>query len=150
MSARDELADLLRSLVGDTVPDWTLVERIVYLFRDDPQLARLVLSVVSELMTEPPMPGVAWLRENAKDARVTIRCGTFLTMIAAANASFGIAALPCFMADSEPALRRVSDVIDRNDCWLVVHPDLRQLARVRAVMDVLDEVIAANAKAFRG
>jgi DNA-binding transcriptional LysR family regulator len=46
--------------------------------------------------------------------------------------------LPDFMAARDAALVRVSEApVLQRDLWLLVHPDLRQLPRVAAVLDWL-------------
>lgn len=51
----------------------------------------------------------------------------------------GIAMLPCFMADRDPALRRMGPVTfsPMFDLWLLKHSDLRANARVRVLSDFL-------------
>jgi DNA-binding transcriptional LysR family regulator len=52
-------------------------------------------------------------------------------------AGIGAGYLPCFFADRVPGLERLADPSPdlASDLWLLTHPDLRQVARVRAVMD---------------
>jgi DNA-binding transcriptional LysR family regulator len=68
-----------------------------------------------------------------------LRCNSWLAQLAAARAGLGLAALPCFLADSEPALRRVLPLQPAlaSELWLLTHPDLRRTARVRAFIDHL-------------
>ncbi|NOX75743.1 MAG: LysR family transcriptional regulator [Gammaproteobacteria bacterium] len=56
--------------------------------------------------------------------------------LAAAKAGMGLTMLPCFMADREPALRRVPPgrVLPSYEIWLLTHADLRHTARVRTFM----------------
>jgi DNA-binding transcriptional LysR family regulator len=77
-----------------------------------------------------------------------LRCNSWLAQLAAARAGLGLAALPCFLADSEPALRRVlpRQPALTSELWLLTHPDLRRTARVRAFMDHL----AASLRKERG
>ena len=53
----------------------------------------------------------------------------------------GVAVLPCFLGDSERALVRVLEPHDdlSLDLWLLIHPDLRHTARVKALMQHLLE-----------
>jgi DNA-binding transcriptional LysR family regulator len=63
----------------------------------------------------------------------------------------GVAVLPCFMAQTEPTLRRLCpQVVASRPIFLVVHPDLARTARVRAVMDFLVETLASQADALGG
>ncbi len=59
--------------------------------------------------------------------------------LAAVREGLGIAMLPCFMGDLEPGLVRAAGPgNDRGwNLWALTHPDLRQTARVRALLDML-------------
>ncbi len=56
----------------------------------------------------------------------------------------GIGILPCFIGDLDRDLRRLlPDKIDiRRSFWLVVHRDMRSVARVRYFMDWLTALVA--------
>ncbi len=96
-------------------------------------------------------PGAAFFDEHAADACVVLRTGSIPAALDAAIAGLGIAALPCFVADPEPALVRLTpEVIGQPDLYLVVHPDLAKVARVRAVMDYFVERFAAEAELLAG
>ena len=71
---------------------------------------------------------------TASDAEAVIRGIT---------AGLGRSLLPCAIADREPDLARVEEVeIDLSrELWLMVHTDLRYLARIKVVMKWLDFVI---------
>ncbi|HEU0098313.1 MAG TPA: LysR family transcriptional regulator [Allosphingosinicella sp.] len=81
----------------------------------------------------------AWLRENADPGRINMKANSFLTIMAAASSGMGLAVLPCYLADPEPGLRRISEPIPEleTDFWLLVHEDLRKTARVRAFSDFI-------------
>ena len=85
------------------------------------------------------LPAVRWLGKHAPAEAVVLRCNSWLAQLAAARAGLGLAALPCFLADPEPALRRVlpPEPALASELWLLTHPDLRRTARVRAFMDHL-------------
>jgi len=59
--------------------------------------------------------------------------------MAAIEAGVGIGALPCALGDVNPALQRLSDPVVAQEIWLLTHPDLRNAARVRAVMNCIAE-----------
>ncbi|WP_114430211.1 hypothetical protein [Phyllobacterium bourgognense] len=50
-----------------------------------------------------------------------------------------IAALPCDLADADPELRRVDSPLPDMEVslWLLTHPDLTRVARIRTGLDVL-------------
>jgi hypothetical protein len=49
-----------------------------------------------------------------------------------------------------PPLVRLGDPVATAEAWLLVHPDLQRVARVRAVIDVLVELGRRDADAMRG
>jgi DNA-binding transcriptional LysR family regulator len=57
--------------------------------------------------------------------------------MAAIEAGVGIGALPCALGDANPALQRLSEPVVAQEIWLLTHPDLRNAARVRAVMNCI-------------
>ncbi|ETX13703.1 LysR family transcriptional regulator [Roseivivax halodurans JCM 10272] len=79
----------------------------------------------------------AWTRANGCDRSCVTRMDSVLGMQAAVRAGLGVAVLPCYLAEPDPALRRLGGSIEdlAIDLWLLTHPDLRQTARVRAVLD---------------
>lgn len=64
----------------------------------------------------------------------------------AAWAGAGVAGLPCFLGDAGPDLMRMGDGTPSfsRGIWLVVHPDLRKMPFVRAVMDVVTALITQH------
>jgi DNA-binding transcriptional LysR family regulator len=96
------------------------------------------------------IPGVDWLGQAGREGEVVVRCSSILSLIRAAQAGIGLAVLPCYAAETHPELARLSDPIDWSELWLVVHPDVRRAARVRAVMDFLIEVVERSAPVLRG
>lgn len=86
------------------------------------------------------MPGQAWMIELfGRQARPTVRVNNWLTLLELVRVGVGLAVLPCYLCDGDPLLRRVGPVLDgvTIDQHLLVHRDVRALARVRAVMDAL-------------
>jgi DNA-binding transcriptional LysR family regulator len=76
-----------------------------------------------------------WMREAIPDAAPRLRMDSFPAIIQAAALGVGVAALPVFAAAQEPRLVRISDVLPpRMNCWLLTHPDVRDNARVRALL----------------
>lgn len=60
--------------------------------------------------------------------------------VAAAEAGLGLIALPCFIGDRSPGLCRAFGEKPRSvrDIWLLTHPDLRRLRRIKVVMEFLE------------
>ena len=75
-----------------------------------------------------------------------------LSVTAGAGAGLGIAVLPCFLGETEPGLVRVApdDRVTTMDVWLVVHPDLVRVARVRLTLRHLEQVFSACSGMLEG
>ena len=93
------------------------------------------------------LPHVAWIEkairlDQGRPPSLTVN--DFEIALHAIRAGAGKSLLPCAIADREPGLRRLDGpaaVLDR-ELWLMVLPELRSLARIRAVIDWLDEVVS--------
>jgi len=79
-----------------------------------------------------------WLQKHGRGVDVVVRVASQLALHAAVRAGIGIGILECYIGDRDPELMRVSqEPILKDTWWLVVHRDLRNAARIRAVMDFL-------------
>lgn len=98
------------------------------------------------------LPLAQWLREASGNARVALRLTNLASQIAAVRAGVGVAALPCFLGDQAPDLRRLlgPEQVFVEDLWLILHPDLANSARVRAVADFVSDTVAASRERFEG
>lgn len=95
--------------------------------------------------------GGVWLAERGSTANVVLRGNSLGANASAAGAGLGMTPLPCFMGDSDPALRRVPDIaVGSRDILLVAHPDLCRTGRVRALIDFVVELFARDAALWRG
>src|SRR3546814_11223545 len=68
-----------------------------------------------------------------------MRANNGVVLAHAIRAGNGVGVLPCFLGDGDPAMVRVTPVIREaaTEQWLLVHGDLRNVPRVRIVMDAL-------------
>ena len=84
-------------------------------------------------------PQEVWLRGIIGEREVVLRTNDLETQVAAARSGLGVAALPHYLGDSDPGLKRfaVAQKPLSRDVWLAVHRDLRQVPAVRAVMEFL-------------
>lgn len=97
------------------------------------------------------VPGALWLAAHAKRAEVGFRANSLVSALNAVVIGMGVSVLPCFLAEVEPQLRRLTpEVLASRDVWLVVHPDLARVARVRAVMDFLLEILGRELPRITG
>jgi len=80
--------------------------------------------------------GAKWLATRARRGQVVLTTNSLTAQAEAVAAGLGLSALPCVCGDRDARLRRVAPgVIGHHELWLVVHPDVRENARVRAVLD---------------
>jgi DNA-binding transcriptional LysR family regulator len=80
-----------------------------------------------------------WMAAHLPAERIVFRADSLLALRSAARAGLGVAALPCYLADNVPELRRVDAPVPEMEgaLWLLTHPDLRKVARVRTALDVM-------------
>lgn len=84
-----------------------------------------------------------YLDEIEKDLEPTVRSSSINAQHGLTAASAGISVLPCFIGDQDPGLVRVLDAhVDiARSFWIVVHKDVRRLARVSAFIDWLNRLV---------
>ncbi|PWG61364.1 LysR family transcriptional regulator [Sediminicurvatus halobius] len=80
-----------------------------------------------------------WLRRELPGVEPVIQCNSVAGMHALTRGGVGLAPLPCFLGDPDPALVRVTPPLSQLTVglWLLTHPDLRRVARIRALLDFL-------------
>lgn len=93
-----------------------------------------------------------WMAAAVPATRVVARASSLPGLAAAARAGIGLAPLPCFIGDVDPALMRHAPPLAdmASHLWLITHPDLRRTARVRAVLDHLAEALAPSRALLEG
>lgn len=103
------------------------------------------------MVDESEIPEQAsWLGEVAGRARVLLRTDSRETQLWAALQGGGLALLPRFRGDAEPALQRLEtpSPAPAAEVWLAVHEDARRVPRVRAVLDCTAETFRRTAGAL--
>jgi DNA-binding transcriptional LysR family regulator len=85
------------------------------------------------------LPEAQWLARHAAGERFVLRANTLMGQLAAARAGFGKALLPHWFAAEEGGLVALPPPAPPpvREAWLVVHPDLKDVPRVRAVIDAV-------------
>jgi len=93
----------------------------------------------------------AWLRQLGLEDRVAMHHATSTGLLSGVRSGFGIAVLPCIVADAEPDL--IQCLAPRTDhhrtLWLLTHERVRHMPRVRLVIDFLYERLIRHVKATR-
>ena len=97
-------------------------------------------------------PEVKWSRVLTAGARVAARLQTWQGRMVAAEHAAGLAVLPCFLGDSSRTLRRIGGEADivHHELWLLVHRELREVARIRVVYDFVAALVAESAARLEG
>lgn len=91
-----------------------------------------------------PADGLRWIDELAPP--VAFRATDQLATLDAARAGIGLAVLPCIIADANPDLVRLDQIQPPTavTVWLVIQGDLKDVPRVRVVVDWLLGVFAKH------
>jgi DNA-binding transcriptional LysR family regulator len=84
------------------------------------------------------LPPQLW-KKNRGAVRIVFTSNSAMVTVAAVKRGLGVAPLPCFLGDQEQGLVRMSPPLDAPtmDLWILTHPDLRNTARVKALMHYL-------------
>jgi DNA-binding transcriptional LysR family regulator len=120
----------------DTAPQLSTVDDIN---------AHAIIGYIDDMIFTPELD---YLDEVSKGLRAGLQSSNLGAQMQAALAGAGLCVLPCFMAADEPRLVRVlpETIALERHFWLVVHADLKDVARVRATVDfIVREVKAARA-----
>jgi DNA-binding transcriptional LysR family regulator len=98
------------------------------------------------------MPGQAWVRDLLGGAWPSVRVNNWLVLHEAVHGGAGLAVMPCYVGDGDHHLRRIGPILKdvAADQYLLVHRDLRELPRVRAVMDALIDLFHHERAALEG
>jgi DNA-binding transcriptional LysR family regulator len=85
-----------------------------------------------------------WLASEIASERVVYRANSLVALQAAARAGVGVAPLPCYLGDRDPALVRVRGPVPAMAAtmWVLIHPDLRRVVRIRAFVDFVLPALA--------
>lgn len=88
----------------------------------------------------------------APDAPASATISGLLAMVHALENGLGRGVLPCFLGDHSALLRRVPGAQPVADLslWLLIHPDVRQVRRVREVSAFLVELFATHRDVIEG
>ena len=83
-----------------------------------------------------------WLQPVLASANISVETNSTHTLLAATRAGAGVAVLPHFVAQDEPALVSVSEPVADHDVWLITHPEFRRDPKVRVTADFLKRIAA--------
>jgi DNA-binding transcriptional LysR family regulator len=77
--------------------------------------------------------------EPLRDVRFVLRTNSVLMLLSAVRQGLGIGPFPCVLAQPHPELEKIFDAPpELDELWLVVHRDVQQTGRVRAVLEAVE------------
>ncbi len=153
--------------IADQVPDWLVGRRLanlqfkVYGLRDGQQAEQptrqsVTLCAAADLRAERRWIGLQrdardlkfdrWLATHVDDDRVVLRVDDFSHALVMLRAGLGIALLPAFLEASVPELLPLTPPVAelQTPIWLVTHPELKNTARVRVMMQAFGPALTAR------
>ena len=98
------------------------------------------------------LPEMRWLLARIDPSRLAVRSNSLSALAQAVATGAGLGVLPCFLVQDDERLMRLSGplpVVTR-ESWLVVHPELRQVPRIRVVSDWIIALFDADTSRFSG
>lgn len=115
--------------------------------RADMQGQRFV-GYIEDLLYSPELD---YMQAPDVDIHVSVQSSNLIAQLQATLAGAGLCVLPDFIATKEPGLVRVlpDGVHLERSLWLVVHADLRNLARIRVVTDMIAASVRADRILFK-
>ena len=92
------------------------------------------------------LKSASWLAREMPPERIVLRTDSITALHGAARAGLGLALLPSFLGDGDPLLERVAGPLPEADTglWLLTHRGIRDVPRVRVVLDALAKGLAAR------
>ena len=85
-----------------------------------------------------------WVRKHIPEDRIVARVDSLLGMAEAVRHGLGVGLLLCLLGDQESDLVRLAPPNEELDTqvWVLTHPDLRNVARIKALTDHLYEQLS--------
>ena len=106
------------------------------------------------ILTATPGPNVVeatWLERISEGARPVFISNLTKALLEVARRGAGIAVLPRYLGDMEPALKRLPRPDEPKEAiWVTVHRDLQHTRRVRLVLDFLNECLQRDRTLLSG
>jgi len=86
----------------------------------------------------------SWPQEHYPEARIVARVDSYLALEQMVILGAGVALLSPLSADRRDDLVQLTEVIEELgiDLWILMHPDLRGVRRIKIVMDAVEEYTA--------
>ena len=143
---------------GTNQPPDNLVGRRVGITQTALYASRAYLDAIGEDATEADFAWVApddslahlasaqWLRRHVHAGRVAMRVDSLVGLADAVSAGLGVGLVSCALGDARSELVRLADPPPEFDTqvWILTHPDLRQVRRIRVFIDHMAEHLQAD------
>ncbi|HEY0414412.1 MAG TPA: LysR family transcriptional regulator [Allosphingosinicella sp.] len=96
-------------------------------------------------------PELDFVRHVAPEGAASLESSNLVAQLRATLAGAGLCVLPAFLAAGDPRLVRVlaEEVTLTRSLWMIVHQDLAELARVKAVVRFIREAVEAERALFK-
>ena len=151
---------------GSNTPPENLIGRYVGSIQTAPYVSRSVLNTMLKQQKGKRRPRLAefewvgtdesldhlpqsrWLAKAIPPERVRLRLDTLMGMFHAVRQGAGAAMLLCPLGDSDASLVRLAPPTPEMDgqIWVLTHPDLKKVARIRAISEFLYERLSKDSK----
>lgn len=96
------------------------------------------------------LPEAQWQQQQVPEVQACLYCNVGLAMLNAVKSGLGVACIPCYMGQPEPELVALVPPFSLRELWVLMHPEKRNLARVRAFLDWLEQQVNADQALFLG
>lgn len=98
------------------------------------------------------LPEARWLEAHLRGGVVVQRANAVRTLAWGVATGVGLGVLPCFVGDGDAALERIDATgpMPTRELWLLIHHELASWPRIRAVVDWIDDCVAASRKRLAG
>jgi DNA-binding transcriptional LysR family regulator len=89
-----------------------------------------------------------WLQKHVPSERIALRVDSLLGMLEAVRHGAGAGMLLCPLADACDDLKQLAPPDPRHDTqvWILTHPDLKQVARIRAFTQFLFDALSRDTR----
>ena len=89
-------------------------------------------------------PSVRWRRQRYPKVQPRYRCNSVLSVAGSVVWGLGVGVAPMFLLKDHPQVRILAGPLDEleTDLWMLAHPDIRHLKRVKLLFDFLRENLA--------
>jgi len=87
-----------------------------------------------------------WIARHVAPERIVLRLNSLVAMAHAVAAGIGVGWLLCPLGDALPALQKLRPSPSDFDTqiWVLTHPDLKRVARIKALTDFLHERLSSD------